>query len=43
MMFVEGIRPESIAKKVFREVEREYLGAENVEEEEYLIASQEEA
>lgn len=42
MMFVEGIRPESIISKVFREVEREYLGTENVEEEETLIESQEE-
>ncbi len=42
MMFVEGIRPESIVGKVFREVERDYLGAENVEDEEYLIATQEE-
>ena len=42
MMFMEGIRPESITDKVFREVEREYLGVENVETEETLMESQEE-
>ncbi|MBR2862488.1 MAG: hypothetical protein IKB97_02865 [Bacteroidaceae bacterium] len=34
MMFMERIRPESITTKVFREVEQEYLGVENVKEEE---------
>ena len=34
MMFMEKIRPESITTKVFREVEQEYLGVENVKEEE---------
>ena len=33
MMFMERIRPESITTKVFREVEQEYLGVENVKEE----------
>lgn len=33
MMFMEKIRPESITTKVFRDVEEEYLGAENVKEE----------
>lgn len=42
LMFMEGIRPESITDKVFREVEREYLGVENVETEETLMESQEE-
>ena len=42
MMVMEGIRPESITDKVFREVEREYLGVENVETEETLMESQEE-
>ena len=42
MMFVEGIRPESITQKVFRDVEREYLGVENVESEENLIQAEEE-
>lgn len=34
MMFMEKIRPESVAGKVFREVEQEYLGDDNTEEEE---------
>lgn len=42
VLFMEGIRPESIVGKVFREVEREYLGAENVETEETLIEEAEE-
>lgn len=42
VLFMEGIRPESIVGKVFREVEREYLGAENVETEETLIKEAEE-
>lgn len=42
MMFMEGIKPESVVGKVFREVEREYLGAENVESEETLIQAEEE-
>ena len=33
MMFMEKIRPESVAGKVFREVEQEYLGAKNAKEE----------
>lgn len=41
-LFTEGIRPESIVGKVFREFEREYLGAENVETEETLIEEAEE-
>ena len=42
ILFMEGIRPESIVGKVFREIEREYLGAENVETEETLIEEAEE-
>ena len=41
-LFMEGIRPESIVSKVFREVERDYLGVENVETEETLIEEVEE-
>ena len=33
MMFMEKIRPESITAKVFRDMEEEYLGAENIKEE----------
>ncbi|MBR3131036.1 hypothetical protein IKG31_00450 [Candidatus Saccharibacteria bacterium] len=42
VLFTEGISPKSIVDKVFREVEREYLGAENVETEEALIREAEE-
>lgn len=42
VLFMEGIRPESIVGKVFREVEREYLGTENVETEETLMKEAEE-
>ena len=42
VLFMEGIRPESIVGKVFREVEREYLGVENVETEETLMKEAEE-
>ncbi len=42
VLFTEGISPKSIVGKVFREVEREYLGAENVETEEALIREAEE-
>ena len=42
VLFTEGISPKSIVGKVFREVEREYLGAENVETEEALIREVEE-
>ena len=42
VLFMEGIRPESIVGKVFREIEREYLGAENVETEETLMEEAEE-
>ena len=41
-MFENGIRPESIVDKVLREIEREYLGVENVESEENLISAEEE-
>ena len=37
MLFAAGVRPESITGKVFREVEREYLGVENVESDEELM------
>ena len=42
VLFTEGVSPKSIVGKVFREVEREYLGAENVESEETLIEEAEE-
>ena len=42
MLFVAGVRPESITGKVFREVEREYLGVENVESDEELMEAGEE-
>ncbi|MBQ1528222.1 hypothetical protein IIZ77_01070 [Candidatus Saccharibacteria bacterium] len=42
MLFVAGVRPESITGKVFREVEREYLGVENVEGDEELMEAGEE-
>lgn len=42
MLFVAGVRPESITGKVFREIEREYLGVENVELDEELIEAGEE-
>lgn len=42
MLFVAGVRPESVVGKVFKDVEREYLGAENVEEEETLMEAREE-
>jgi len=35
-MSEEGIRPESVVGKVFKEIEREYLGVENVESDEAL-------
>ncbi|MBR2587150.1 hypothetical protein IKE71_02120 [Candidatus Saccharibacteria bacterium] len=41
-MFKMGVKPESIVSKVLREIEREYLGAENVESEETLIEAEEE-
>ena len=41
-LFVAGVRPESIIGKVFREVEREYLGVENVESDETLMEAGEE-
>lgn len=34
ILFEEGIRPESVAGKVLKEFEQEYLGVENEEEEE---------
>jgi hypothetical protein len=37
-----GIQPESITGKVFKDVEREYLGVENVESDEALIGVGEE-
>ncbi len=42
MLFAAGGRPESITGKVFREVEREYLGVENVESDEELMEAGEE-
>ncbi len=42
MLFVAGVRPESITGKVFRDVEREYLGVENVESDEELMEAGEE-
>ncbi|MBR3232901.1 hypothetical protein IKF74_01275 [Candidatus Saccharibacteria bacterium] len=42
MLFAAGVRPESITGKVFREVEREYLGVENVESDEELMEAGEE-
>ena len=41
MLFMAGIRPESIKEKVFRDIEREYLGIENVESDESLIEVEE--
>ncbi len=42
MLFAAGVRPESITGKVFRDVEREYLGVENVESDEELMEAGEE-
>ena len=42
MMFVAGVKPESVTGKVFTEIEREYLGVENVERDEDLIQAEEE-
>ena len=42
MLFVAGVRPESITGKVFRDVEREYLGVENVESDEEIMEAGEE-
>ena len=42
MLFKAGVRPESIVGKVFKDVEREYLGMENVESEETLMDAGEE-
>ena len=42
MLFKAGVRPESIVGKVFKDVEREYLGMENVESEETLMEAGEE-
>ena len=42
MMFLEGVRAESIVRKVFKDVEREYLGIENVEPDETLSEAGEE-
>ena len=42
MLFKAGVRPESIVGKVFKDVEREYLGMENEESEETLMEAGEE-